>query len=153
MAPCVSPPASHIGSWYGAVHKVCHTAKGDEPGGLRKLWLSVTVRGGKAYVTSHFQFLHNSQCYVLVDNRSIHNTNLRRQLSPSELWEIRLPDRVSGFILETYPIIWSLVIVQNRVTIIRLLKEVSILFDICLLSFCSEVWHTFRLGVTKIVTV
>ena len=44
-------------------------------GGLRKCEF-VTGEGGKDHVTSHFQFFHNSQFYVLFYIFFTHNTNL-----------------------------------------------------------------------------
>ena len=67
-------------TFLGAVHKVCHAPRGEG------VWESVTVcdRGGKDHVTSHFQFFHNSQFYVLFYIFSCIN-KFKLQLSPSEL--------------------------------------------------------------------
>ena len=78
-----------------------------EERGSEKVWQFVT---GVKIMWRHTPFFHNSQFYVLFYILSciIQIFKFKLQLSPSELWEIKLVREFHG-LLET-PNIWSLLL-------------------------------------------
>ena len=137
--------------WFGVVHKVCHAPEGG--GGLKKCDTLWQGEGGKDHVTSHFQFFHNSQFYFIFYHA--YNTNLSCNYHLRSCKKLNLYFRV--YYIETPNMVFYCYCLKfsSNGRDYSYLKAVSIFLDICLLTFCSEVWHTLGGGprfVTEFVT-
>ena len=116
--------------------------------GSEKVWHFVTGGGWGVKImwrhTFNFFTIHNFMLYFIFYHA--YNTNLSCNYHLRSCKKLNLYGNIRVYYIETPDMVFNCYFLKFSSNDYSYLKAVSIQPEICLLTLCSEVWHTFRMG-------